>query len=84
MPQEKIENLISQLNEEFATKKTSSAQAQLMQRLERHIHDEGTESKTEPRLADTLESMLVEFGGEHPKASYLIKETINALKNMGI
>lgn len=84
MPQQKIENLISRLHDEFGTEEASAAQVRLMQGLKRHIHEEGTPVKEDPRLVDTLQALFEEFGDEHPGASRLLRETINALRNMGI
>ncbi len=84
MPQKKIENLISQLHEEFAGADSSDAQAKLLQGLERHLHAEGSVAEEEPDLVDTLDGLFAEFGDEHPGVSRILAETLRALKNMGI
>ncbi|HEY7885459.1 MAG TPA: DUF4404 family protein [Cellvibrionaceae bacterium] len=84
MPQKKIDHLISHMNELFGDDRPSAAQQRLMQQLQMHAHPKDSEEMLEPGPMETLELMLEEFEEDHPQVASVIRETIDALKNMGV
>lgn len=85
MPQKKIDHLISHLHELFGDDQPSAAQQRLMQQLQMHAHPKDSEEEVlEPGPVETLELMLEEFEEDHPQVGRVVRETIDALKNMGV
>ena len=84
MPREQLDTLISRLHELYGEEQPSAEQVRLMQELEQHAHTVGTEDAKDPGPLELLETMLDEFGEEHPQVSRVIREAIDALKNMGV
>ena len=84
MPQSKIENLMSQLHEQFGTAESSTQQQKLMRDLESHIHDSSEPAPRDPSLIESAEIMLEELGDDHPRTSAIVKELLDTLKNIGV
>lgn len=84
MPQEKIDHLITRLRDLIGDEQPSPAQQRLLQQLKMHTHPAGTEDAKDPGPRETLELLLEEFEGDHPQVATVIRETIAALKNMGV
>jgi len=84
MSQEKIDHLIGRVRELFGEESTSPAQQRLLEQLQRHAHPAETPDPQVPGPRETLEIMLDEFEEDHPQVAAVIRETISALKNMGI
>ncbi len=84
MPQEKIDHLITRLRDLFGDERPSPAQQRLMEQLQRHAHPANTADTEDPGPRETLELMLEEFEEDHPQVAAVIRETITALKNMGV
>ncbi len=84
MPKEKIEGLLTEISESIGEHKCSIQQKQLLEGVERHMHDMNESDKPDPKFIDTLELLLIEFEEEHPKAYTAIQEIINTLAKMGI
>lgn len=84
MPKSKINNLISELNEMFGSDVPSEQQQQLLRNLESHIHSSTEKSPEDPTPLEIIETMLEDLGEEHPRASLLLKELLDTLKNIGV
>lgn len=84
MPQKKIENLISQLHEQFGTVEPSPQQQKLMRDLESHIHSAGEPTPQDPSLIESAELMLESLGEEHPRTATIVRELLDTLKNIGV
>lgn len=84
MPKAKINNLISELNEIFGSNGESEQQKKLMQDLQRHIHNASEKDEEDPTPLEIIETMLENLGEEHPKASLLLRQLLDTLKNIGV
>ena len=84
MPQEKISNLITDLHERFGDDLSSPEQQALMQALQSHAHDLGAAEPVDPSFQETLNLLMEEVEIEHPQAAAILREVMDALKNMGI
>ncbi|MGH1487095.1 MAG: DUF4404 family protein [Cellvibrionaceae bacterium] len=79
-----IENLIGSLHERFGDNLTSPQQQQLMESLQRHVHDLNDSDPIDPDFQETLGILLEDVELQHPQAAGIIRELMEALKNMGI
>ncbi|MDQ2077323.1 DUF4404 family protein [Marinimicrobium sp. ABcell2] len=84
MPQEKIQNLISELHDIYGDDQVSPQQAQLLADLERHVHPAGSEDEPDPVPLETLERLVEEMAVDHPKTAIVMRQLVETLKNMGI
>lgn len=84
MPKNNINNMISELNEIFGAEKPSKQQQQLLQELENHVHNVNESEPVDPSPMEIIETMLENLGEEHPKASLLLKQLLDTLKNIGV
>ena len=84
MPKQTLQNLISTLHEQFGDDITSPQQQQLMQNLENHIHAMDESDPADPDIQETLTLLVENVEVRHPQAAALIREVMEALKNMGI
>jgi len=84
MPKQTLQNLISSLHDQFGDDETSPQQQQLMQDLESHIHGINEAAPVDPNIQETLTHLLDEVEVRNPKSAALIREVMDALKNMGI
>lgn len=85
MPQQKAQNLISQLHDLYGDDQPSEAQQRLMDQLEMHIHPKGTKDQYgEPVPLDTLEYLIEDMAAEHPRTTAVMRELLETLKNIGV
>jgi hypothetical protein len=84
MPKQTLKNLISSLHDNFGENETSLQQQQLMRDLESHIHGMNEAAPTDPNIQETLTHLLEEVEIRNPKSAAIIREVMDALKNMGI
>lgn len=84
MPQKKIENLMSQLHEQFGTVEPSPQQQRLMDDLQSHIHSSGEPAPEDPSLIQSAELLLESLEGEHPRATGIMRELLDTLRNIGV
>jgi hypothetical protein len=84
MPKQTLQNLISNLHDQFGDDETSAQQQQLMQALESHIHGMDEAAPVDPNVQETLTLLLDDVEVRHPQAAGIIREVMEALKNMGI
>lgn len=84
MPKQTLKNLISSLHDNFGDNETSLQQQQLMRDLESHIHGMNEATPTDPNIQETLTHLLEEVEIRNPKSAAIIREVMDALKNMGI
>ena len=84
MPKQTLQNLISSLHDQFGDDAVSSQQQQLMQDLENHIHGMNETEPLDPNIQETLTLLLDDAEERHPQSAAIIREVMEALKNMGI
>jgi hypothetical protein len=84
MPKQTLKNLISSLHNNFGDNDASLQQQQLMRDLESHIHGMNEVTPTDPNIQETLMHLLEEVEVRNPKSAAIIREVMDALKNMGI
>ena len=84
MPKQTLQNLISSLNDNFGDDLSSPQQQQLMQALQNHIHALDEDDTADPGIQETLGLLVEEIEAQHPQAATVVREVMQALKNMGI
>lgn len=84
MPKQTLQNLISSLRDQFGDDQTSPQQRQLMQDLESHIHGTNEAASADPGIQETLTQLVEEVEVRNPQSAAIIREVMEALKNMGI
>lgn len=85
MPQQKAQNLISQLHEMYGDDQPSEPQRRLMEQLEMHVHPKGAKDQYgEPEPLDTLEYLVEDMAIEHPRTAAVMRELLETLKNIGV
>lgn len=84
MPKEKIENLISELNDVFGSEEPSAAQRKLMADLESHVHSSAEAAPVDATLLDSIEMGLESLEEEHPNVAMILKESLKTLRNIGV
>ncbi len=84
MPNTEINNVISELNEIFGAETPSAQQQQLLADLELHIHNSAEKPEADPTPLEIIETMLENLGDQHPKASLLLRQLLDTLKNIGV
>ena len=84
MPKQQIENLISNLHDHFGDDATSPQQQQLIEKMERHIHNVQDPELIEPSFKETVELLIEEVEEEHPKAAAIAREILEVLGNIGV
>lgn len=84
MPKQTLQNLMSNLHDQFGDDETSIQQQQLMQALESHIHGMDEAAPVDPDIQETLTLLVEDIEVRHPQSAAVIREVMEALKNMGI
>lgn len=84
MPQEKVQNLMSELHELFGTGEPSAEQANLLKSLDYYLHEQSETTPPDPSPIETLELLAEQMGDQHPRASGILRELMETLKNMGV
>lgn len=84
MPKQQAQNLITELHERFADDEVSAQQADLMMRLNAHIHELGEEDPVDPSMLDAVELYMGEVEADHPQVAAVVKQLLETLKNIGI
>lgn len=84
VPKEKINNLMTELHHTFGLGTTSEQQKKLLEELNAHVHDVNEEAPIDPTPVEIIETMLENLGEEHPKASLLLRQLLDTLKNIGV
>jgi hypothetical protein len=75
---------MSSLHDQFGDDEISAQQQQLMQDLESHIHGMNEAAPVDPNIQETLTLLLDDVEERHPQSAAIIREVMEALKNMGI
>lgn len=84
MPKERINNLMTELHHIFGSDTTSAQQQKLLDELNAHVHNVNEEAPIDPTPVEIIETMLENLGEEHPKASLLLRQLLDTLKNIGV
>ena len=84
MSKAKIENLMTELHDRFGELEPSPQQERLLAELQTHMHEttEGVKSDLTP--LETIELLLDNLGGDHPRAAAVLRELMDTLKNIGV
>jgi hypothetical protein len=83
MPQEKIQNLMTELHEHFADAEPSPEQQALLQEFERRVTSDDT-AYSEFMPLETLELLIDEMAEQHPRTAAVMQELLTTLKNIGV
>ena len=84
MPKEQAQALISEWHDRFGDEQTSSQQADLMMRLNAHIHELGEQEPVDPTMLDAVELYLTEVESDHPQGAAVVRQLLETLKNIGV
>jgi len=84
MPKQKIQSLISDLNEKFGDDLISPQQQALMLQLKSHIHDLNESEPVEPDFLDTIDTFITQIEDDHPNAAVVVNKILETLKNIGV
>ena len=84
MAKQKVECLMCELHEFFGDDQPSPQQQKLMDELEAHIHSVLEPEITDPTPIDTIEYLVEELKGQHPKATSVVREILSTLRNIGV
>jgi hypothetical protein len=84
MPKKKIENLMTRLHDHIGDDQTSPQQQELMKQLQAHVHNMNEAQPPDPDFIDSVELLVAELEGTHPKAAAVVREILKALGNIGI
>lgn len=84
MPKEKVQNLMSELHELFGSGEPSAEQVRLLESLEYFVHEPSETTPPDPSPIETIELLAEQLGEEHPRASGVLRELMETLKNMGV
>ncbi len=85
MPEQRAQNLISQLHDMYGDDEPSEQQKRLIEQLEMHVHPKGTKDQYgEPETLDTLEYLVEDMAVEHPRTAAVMRELLETLKNIGV
>lgn len=80
MSHTEIKNLLTQLHDTFGGSAPSPQVNELMQKMQQHVQT----STVEPEISDTASDLLLEVEAEHPDATIIVLNIIEALDKMGI
>ena len=80
----KLENLITQLHDQFGDDEVSPLQAQLIKTMESHIHTRNEPDFEDPDLRETAELLLQNVELDHPKAAEVIRGILKVLGDIGV
>lgn len=84
MPKQTLEHLMTTLHERFGSDLSSPEQQKLLQDIESHIHGLNEEEPVDPGVKDTLNLLIEEVEEQHPQVATVVREVMEALKNMGV
>lgn len=84
MPQQRLENLMSELHEQFGTVEPSPQQQRLMRDLQAHIHSTSEPTPEDPSLIESAELLLESLEGDHPRSTGILREILATLRNIGV
>lgn len=84
MTKQRIEGLLCDLAEQTLDYPASDQQKQLLERVNRHMHDWSEAEPVDPSLLDTLKLLMIEFEDTHPKTAVIIEDLLEALGKIGI
>lgn len=85
MPDPKLDNLMTELHETFGSADPSSEQHQILRALRAHVEmgAEGEEASDLTPL-ETIEVLAERLESDHPRASAVVREALNILRNIGV
>lgn len=84
MPTQKIESLMTELNEYFGNATPSPEQQRMLEELAEHMHAVDEQGPVDPTPLETIELLLEQIGEDHPKTSAVLSELLQTLKNIGV
>jgi len=80
MSHTEIKSLLTQLHDTFGSNAPSPQVAELMKKMQQHLHSDDVE----PEISDTASDLLLEVEAEHPDATIIVLNIIETLDKMGI
>jgi hypothetical protein len=84
MPRQHLDNLITRLHQEFSPDQTSQQQQQLLEELQKHVHQIDQPGPEDPSPKDTANLLLENLEIEHPTAAGIVREIIETLGRLGL
>ena len=84
MARQKIEGLLTQLHERFASSDTSPQQEALLQQLQSQLAEWEGPVPADGNVVMTAELLLEEVKEQHPHLSLIVSEIIDLLGKIGI
>lgn len=84
MPRQQLENLITRLHEEINPDEGSLQQQQLLDELQKHLHQIDQPAPADPSFKDTANLLLESLEVEHPTAAGILREIIDTLGRLGL
>ena len=84
MAKQKIEGLMTQLHERFASSDTSPQQEALLQQLRSQLAEWDGPTPADGNVVTTTELLLDELEEQHPHMTQIVKEILDTLGRLGI
>jgi len=84
MANQELTNLLSSVRKHLPENNVSAQQQALLQKIQFHIHEEGTPDPVEPDLKQSVEMLIDELEADHPLGVAAAKKLLQALNAMGI
>lgn len=84
MAKQKINGLLTQLHERFASSETSPQQEALLQQLHSQLVEWDGPRPPDGNVVLTAELLLEEFKEQHPHMSLVVREIIDELGRIGV
>jgi len=84
MPKAKIEGLLTELHDKYATSDTSPEQDAMMLQLQSHLASWDGPSPPDGSVVTTAEMLLESFKEKHPQLSAVLKEIMDNLGRIGV
>lgn len=84
MARQKVEGLLTQLHERFATSDTSPQQEALLRQLQGQLAEWEGPLPADGNIVNTAELLLEEVKEQHPQLSCIVSEILDTLGRLGI
>lgn len=84
MSKARIEYLMTELHERFGELEPSPQQQRLLAELQTHVHEVTESDKPDPTPLETIELLLDNVRGDHPRVAAILRELMDTLKNIGV
>lgn len=83
MPRQKIKGLISQLHEKLGDDQTSPEQALMLAQMQSQLDSWEGPKPADGNLVNLAEELISDIEEKHPKATQVVREIIESLRQLG-